>query len=102
MVCCVRSLCACAHACACAYLRRLQLLLQPRPLNPLLLEGGVELGHLREEAVVVVAQRREARVEVRVALLEQRHLEGALLHLAAQLRGHGAIRDRRQRRALGF
>ena len=48
----------------CVHLRCLQLLLQLRPLNPLLLEGGVELGHLREESVGL-SRSVEARVEVR-------------------------------------
>ena len=71
--------------------RRPRLLLQPRALEALLLQSAVEVAHLREHLLVVLAQRFEARVEVLVALLEQHRVKLALLELSPQLGAHGAI-----------
>ena len=71
--------------------RRPRLLLQPRAIEALLLQSAVEVAHLREHLLVVLAQRFEARVEVLVALLEQHRVKLALLELSPQLGAHGAI-----------
>ena len=62
----------------------MHLLLQPRVLGPLVADHPVELRHLREHLLVVVAHRREACVQVVVPLLEDGQLRSPVLKVAPQ------------------
>jgi hypothetical protein len=80
------------------------LLLEPRVLGPLLADHPVEFRHLREHLLVVVAHRREARVQVVIPLLEDGQLRGPVLKTAPQFHQLRALactgRRKRRRRAM--